>query len=83
MKVTLLGTSSAEGWPGLFCRCDACRLARQRKGKDIRTRTAALIDDTLKIDFPPDTLHQIIANDIELDVARCAFRLTHRHMHRD
>ncbi len=78
MKVTLLGTSSAEGWPALFCRCEACGKARQLRGKNIRTRASALIDDVLKIDLPPDTLHQVIYNDIDLR-ALTALLFTHGH----
>src|SRR5579871_1738434 len=78
MKVTLLGTSGAEGWPGLFCRCDACAKARKLRGKNIRTRCSALIDDVLKIDFPPDILHQVIVNDVDLR-AMTALLFTHGH----
>jgi phosphoribosyl 1,2-cyclic phosphate phosphodiesterase len=78
MKVTLLGTSGAEGWPGLFCRCDACAKARTLRGKNIRTRSSSLIDDVLKIDFPPDILHQVIANDLDLR-AMSALIFTHGH----
>jgi len=35
------------------------RYARENGGKDVRTRSAALIDGVLKIDFPPDTLTQV------------------------
>lgn len=80
MKMTLLGTSSAEGWPGLFCRCEACGKARQLGGKNIRTRAAALIDDVLKIDFPPDTLYHVIRYNLDL---RCLRALLFTHAHDD
>jgi phosphoribosyl 1,2-cyclic phosphate phosphodiesterase len=80
MKVTLLGTSGAEGWPGLFCRCDACGKARKLRGKNIRTRSSALIDNVLKIDFPPDTLHHVIQYDLDL---RCLTALLFTHAHDD
>jgi phosphoribosyl 1,2-cyclic phosphate phosphodiesterase len=78
MEITLLGTSSAEGWPGLFCRCDACLKARHLGGKNIRTRTTALIDDILKIDFPPDTLYHVIRDNLDLRRLR-ALLFTHAH----
>jgi phosphoribosyl 1,2-cyclic phosphate phosphodiesterase len=78
MKVTLLGTSSAEGWPGLFCRCDACAKARQRGGKNIRTRATSLIDDVIKIDFPPDTLYHVIRYNLDLRGLK-ALLFTHAH----
>ena len=78
MKVTMLGTGAAEGWPALFCRCAACLNARVLGGKNLRTRSSALIDDTLKIDFPPDILHQVIANGLDL-CALSALLFTHAH----
>ncbi|HEY1686689.1 MAG TPA: MBL fold metallo-hydrolase [Tepidisphaeraceae bacterium] len=59
MEILLLGTAAAEGWPAPFCICDACQTARKRGGPDIRTRSGALIDDELKIDFGPDTVMQM------------------------
>ncbi|MGW0036511.1 bifunctional adenosylcobinamide kinase/adenosylcobinamide-phosphate guanylyltransferase [Gordonia sp. NPDC003376] len=52
MKVVLLGTGSADGWPNPFCRCDSCRDA-VRNG-EIRGQTAALVDDVLMLDLGPD-----------------------------
>ncbi|HLV80947.1 MAG TPA: MBL fold metallo-hydrolase, partial [Chthonomonadaceae bacterium] len=80
MQVTLLGTSSAEGWPGLFCRCAACYKARALGGKNLRTRSSALIDNTLKIDFPPDTHHHILRFGLDL---RCMSALLFTHAHDD
>jgi phosphoribosyl 1,2-cyclic phosphate phosphodiesterase len=59
MELLLLGTAAAEGWPAPFCVCDACESARRLGGRDVRTRSGALIDDELKIDFGPDTLMQL------------------------
>ena len=56
MKLQYLGTSAAEGWPAPFCRCKACARARWRGGKDLRTRSQAIIDDQLLLDLPGDTL---------------------------
>ena len=55
MKLQYWGTAASEGWPALFCRCDACQQARQLAGKNIRTRSQALVDDALLLDFPADT----------------------------
>ena len=78
MNVTLLGTSSAEGWPALFCRCEACMRARKLGGKNLRTRSSAIIDGVLKIDFPPDILTQCVQNDIDLSSID-AVLFTHGH----
>ena len=74
----LLGTAAAEGWPAPFCRCAACDGARRRGGPNIRTRSGAIIDDDLKIDWGPDTLMQLQR------AGRCADTLrtlvfTHQH----
>lgn len=55
MKIRYLGTAAAEGWPALFCSCPICTQARERGGKNLRTRTQAVLDGELLIDFPPDT----------------------------
>lgn len=80
MKVTLLGTSSAEGWPALFCGCEACGKARKLGGKNIRTRCSAIVDDRLKIDLPPDILTQVVQNRLDL---RCISAILFTHAHDD
>jgi len=80
MKVTLLGTSSAEGWPALFCGCEACGKARRLGGKNIRTRCSAIVDDRLKIDVPPDILTQVVQNNLDL---RCLAAILFTHAHAD
>ena len=63
MKLTYFGTAAAEGWPAIFCNCELCKEARQLKGKNIRTRSQALVNDDLLIDFPPDTyMHYLTYN---------------------
>jgi len=59
MRLQLLGTAAAEGWPAPFCLCDACQQARRRGGPNIRTRSNALLDDDFKIDWAADTLAQL------------------------
>lgn len=78
MNVTLLGTSAAEGWPGLFCDCEACNKARQLGGKNLRTRSSALLDGVLKLDFPPDILQQAVQNGLNLRALE-AILFTHAH----
>lgn len=55
MKLTYLGTAAAEGWPAPFCTCPACREARHLGGKNIRTRSQAMVNDDLLLDLCPDT----------------------------
>ncbi|HEY0868466.1 MAG TPA: MBL fold metallo-hydrolase [Fimbriimonas sp.] len=59
MNVRLLGTGAADGIPGLFSNDEVSRWARINGGKDIRTRSAALVDGHLKIDLGPDTFAQM------------------------
>jgi len=59
MIIRLLGTGAADGIPGFFGNDVVSDYAREHGGKDIRGRTAALVDGVLQIDFPPDTLSQL------------------------
>ncbi|MBS1706599.1 MAG: hypothetical protein JST40_12055 [Armatimonadetes bacterium] len=59
MKVHLLGTGGADGVPSLFGETRVDVLARELGGKDRRTRTSALVDGHLKLDFGPDTWFQV------------------------
>lgn len=78
MKFQFLGTAAAEGIPALWCRCDACRRSRELGGRAIRTRSQALIDDTLLIDFPADTYKHFLDNRLDLtNVSACL--ITHSH----
>ena len=79
MKFQYLGTAAAEGWPAVFCRCEACEEAARRGGKNIRTRSQALINDDLLLDLPPDTyLHKLQQG---LDLSAVAHLvITHWHM---
>jgi len=61
MKLKYLGTAAAEGIPGLWCNCELCQKAKKLGGKDIRTRSQVLLDDSLLIDFPPDTLMHLLS----------------------
>ena len=56
MKIQFLGTAAAEGIPALFCQCPVCRQARAAGGKEIRTRSGAIIDGKLKLDFGYDPI---------------------------
>ncbi|HEX8496532.1 MAG TPA: bifunctional adenosylcobinamide kinase/adenosylcobinamide-phosphate guanylyltransferase [Actinomycetales bacterium] len=53
MRVDLLGTGSADGWPNAFCGCASCRTA-SATGR-LRVPTSALVDGTLLLDCGPET----------------------------
>lgn len=78
MKITFLGTAAAEGIPSLYCNCNACKLARKIKGKEIRKRSSLLINDDLIIDMGPDLSLACLENNISLDNLKYAL-ITHCH----
>ena len=78
MKLLYLGTAAAEAIPALFCDCEACRRARKAGGKEIRTRSGALIDDAIKLDFGPDSYIHMLRNGLEFWKLR-ALLITHSH----
>lgn len=77
MQIQFLGTSAADGWPGLFCNCRQCETARLLGRKNIRTRTQTAIyadavgvgdtDEVLLIDLPPDTHTHVVQHGLRLD----------------
>lgn len=78
MKIQFLGTCAAEGIPALWCDCDNCKRSREIGGRAIRSRSQALIDGKLLIDFPADTYWHLIKNGIDLlDIENCL--ITHTH----
>lgn len=78
MKITYYGTSASEAWPAMFCNCKACDLARKYGGKDMRTRSQALIDTSLLIDFPPDTNYHAQRFHLNLRLVHTLL-ITHSH----
>ena len=78
MKIQYLGTAAAEGVPALFCSCDICQKARAAGGRAIRSRSQAIVNGTLLIDFPADTFYHMVNNGIDLlDIGACL--ITHAH----
>ena len=78
MKIKYLGTAAAEGWPALFCSCQACEKARQRGGRNIRTRSQALVDGALLLDFPADSYSHMLQHGLRLGQL-CSLLITHSH----
>ncbi len=78
MKIKYLGTAAAEGIPAMFCQCENCRKSRELGGKNIRTRSQALIDDTILIDFPADTYMHYLTYNFPLDKIKTCL-ITHSH----
>lgn len=78
MKIKYLGTAAAEGIPALFCRCDICKEARKRGGREIRTRSQAIIDEKLLIDFPADSYLHILHYNMDFSSIEHLL-ITHSH----
>jgi phosphoribosyl 1,2-cyclic phosphate phosphodiesterase len=78
MKIQYLGTAAAEGWPGLFCHCERCDLARKIKGKEVRSRSQVLINENLLVDFGPDTYYHALTQDVDFVKIETVL-LTHSH----
>lgn len=79
MRIKYLGTAAAEGVPGIFCDCENCKRARKLGGKNIRTRSQAILDDTLLIDFPADTYMHFLRFNLPLTKIKSCI-ITHSHM---
>ena len=78
MKLKYLGTAAAEGIPAVFCNCKVCRNALEVRGKEIKTRSQALLDDKILIDFPADTYMHILDYGLDLrNIYHCI--ITHSH----
>ena len=50
MELLVCGTAAAEAIPALFCHCPLCSQARERGGKNLRSRTAYQLGETIRID---------------------------------
>lgn len=78
MQIKYLGTGAAEGIPALFCNCPVCVNARECGGKEIRTRSQALIDGKILIDFPADSYAHMLKERIDLS-GISHLLITHSH----
>lgn len=78
MEFRYLGTAAAEGWPAMFCDCEACRKAAQAGGRNIRTRSQAVVDGRLLIDFPADTYLHVLRDGLPLSRIHTCL-ITHNH----
>lgn len=79
MKIQYLGTAAAEGIPAIFCECENCIMARKAGERNIRTRSQALIDDKILIDFPADTYMHFLKYNIPMAAIKTCL-ITHSHM---
>ena len=78
MKLKYLGTAAAEGVPAVFCNCEHCKYARKAGGKEVRTRSGAIVDDVIKIDFPADAYMQSLLHGLDYSNLNHVL-ITHTH----
>lgn len=78
MKFQYLGTAAAEGIPAIFCQCENCEKIRKKGGKNIRTRSQAIINDDLLIDFNADSYIHFLNNNIDTSKIKYCL-ITHTH----
>lgn len=78
MKLHLYGSGASEGVPALFCECENCVRFRKLGGKNIRTRTGAMVDEKLLIDFSADTYAHVLYGGLDLRKAEYLI-VTHSH----
>ncbi len=78
MRLQILGSGGAEGWPAVFCGCLHCKRARELGGKNIRTRSGAQLGKKHKIDFSPDSFSQALRNRLDWAQLEHLF-FTHSH----
>ncbi len=65
MKITLLGTGGADGIPAFYSDTRVSDHARTHRGKNVRTRSGALVDEGLKLDLGPDTWCQLATQGLD------------------
>lgn len=78
MKLTFLGTSGGEGYPGLWCQCEYCSYARIHGGKNYRENSSAVLDGDVLLDLNMTTFSQ--AHRLGMDISQARTLLvTHPH----
>ena len=64
MELKLLGTSAGEGYPGYWCECENCTLARKLGGKNIRGNSSALLDGDVLLDMNANSVNMFARMDV-------------------
>ncbi len=78
MEIKYYGTSAGGGIPEIFCDCRICRHAREMRGKNIRSRSQAVIDRRLSIDYPVDVFMHSAYGGLDMRSVRHIL-VTHSH----
>lgn len=78
MKIKFLGTAAYEGVPSLFCNCRVCKLSYKLGGRNLRSRSQALVNGELLIDFNADTVWHYQKYGFDWEKI-CGCLITHSH----
>lgn len=78
MKIFYMGTAAYDAMPTPFCKCDTCLRSRAEGGKSIRTRSQAMINDDLLLDFNPDTVSHFFRYNVDWSKIKTCL-ITHSH----
>jgi len=80
MKIRFLGTAASPSMPLPFCQCNGCKQARLIRGKNLRKRSAIIINNDLLVDIGPDLMSATYEYNISIaDVSICL----QTHFHED
>jgi adenosylcobinamide kinase/adenosylcobinamide-phosphate guanylyltransferase len=76
MKVVMLGSGAADGWPTPFCPCASCATMRRRG--ELRGQTSALIDERILIDSGAEAPRSAVQAGLSLQAVSLLL-FTHSH----
>ena len=78
MRIKYLETAAYEAVPAPYCRCRVCAESRRTGGRALRSRSEALVEGELLIDFNADTVFHSLLYAIEWEkIGDCL--ITHSH----
>jgi len=78
MELTYYGTAAGAGIPEIFCSCRVCEQARRERGRNIRTRSQAVLDGCISIDYPVDTFLHTLHGGLDMRPIKHVL-ITHDH----
>ena len=78
MRLKYYGTGAGYGIPEIFCDCRVCRNARDEGGRNVRTRSLAVLDGRVAIDLSVDAFHHNAFSGLDMTKIHHVL-VTHNH----
>lgn len=78
LVVHFLGTAASPSMPVPFCACQECGIARAAGGRNLRRRSALLVDGVVLVDLGPDVVTASFDQRVSLQGVRWCLQ-THAH----